>query len=262
MEVLWDLIIYNFVGCLLVFSRVLAIFTFNPIFARQNVPPTARVMMSVAFAVCILAGMGGTTGYIPQSVISFIGVIIVELLIGFVFGFFVNLILTVIYYAGEATDRQIGFAMASVMDPGTGMRMPVIGNMYYIMFVLYFFITGAHLEYIRLFYLSYEVIPIGFTPTPNTVMMFYSIVMFLGTSLTLAMKLFLPVLAAGLITEACIGVIMKSVPTIQIFILNFQLKILLGMFVIFGLAVPISDFIDNLMSIMMESLGQLLYDFI
>jgi len=55
---------------------------------------------------------------------------------------------------------------------------------------------------------------------------------------------------------------MKAVPSIQVFVINIQLKILLGVFVIFGLAIPISDFIDSLMSIMWENMGLLLYRFI
>jgi len=218
-------------------------------------------MMSLAFAVAMLAGMGNTTGYIPQNIPSFVLVIMFELLIGLVFGFFVNLMLTVIYFAGETTDKQIGLAMANVMDPGTGMQMPLTGNFYYMIFVMYFFVTGAHLEYIRLFYLSYEIIPIGFQPTPVTVMLFANIVYFLGIVLELAMKMALPVIAAGLIVEACVGVIMKASPGIQIMIVNFQLKIVFGLFVIFGLAVPISDFISGLMSIMWENMHYMLHNF-
>jgi flagellar biosynthetic protein FliR len=262
MEQLWDLIVYNFVGCLLVFSRVAGIFTFNPIFGRQNVPMNVRVLMSLALAVCMLAGMGNTTGYIPLSIPGFIGVIILELLIGFVFGFFVNLMLTVIYYAGETTDKQIGLAMANVMDPGTGMQMPIFGNFYYQIFILYFFVTGGHLEYIRLFNLSYEIIPIGFQATATTWFATYYIVRFLGVVLSLAMRLALPVLAAGLIVECCVGVIMKAVPSIQIFVVNIQLKIIMGVFVIFSLAIPVSDFIDSLMNIMWENLNILLHGLI
>jgi flagellar biosynthetic protein FliR len=262
MEQLWNLIVYNFVGCLLVFSRVAGIFSFNPIFGRQNVPMRARVMMSIALAICMLAGMGDTTGFIPQSFPSFVLVIIFELLIGLIFGFFVNLMLTITIYAGESTDRQIGLMMANVMDPGTGIRMPVFGTLYYYMFVLYFFLTGAHLEYIRLFVISYEIIPIGFEITGNTIQMVRFVFMFFSTVMSLAMRLALPVIAAGLIVEACVGVIMKAVPSIQVFVVNIQLKIILGVFVIMSLAVPISDFISGLFNIMWGNMDYMLRNFI
>jgi flagellar biosynthetic protein FliR len=262
LEQLWDLILYNFVGCLLVFVRITGIFTFNPIFGRQNVPMRVRVAMSMALAVCVLAGMGDTTGFIPQGVISFAFVLIMEALLGLVFGFFVNLMITVLLYAGEATDKQIGLAMANVMDPGTGIQMPVFATFYYNLFILYFFVTGSHLEYIRLFVLSYDIIPIGFQVTGVTVNLTYTIAMFIGTVLHLAMKLALPVIAAGLIVETCVGVIMKAVPSIQVFVINIQLKILLGLFVLFAIAIPVSDYINYLFGIMWGNLDAILHGFI
>jgi flagellar biosynthetic protein FliR len=262
MEQLWNLIVYNFVGCLLVFARVAGIFTFNPIFGRQNVPMRVRVAMSLAFAVCMLAVTGGSTGFIMQSIPHFVFVLISEALLGFVFGFLTNMFLTALILAGEATDRQIGMMMANIMDPGTGIQMPVFASVYYYLFILYFFLTDGHLSYIQLFALSYDIVPMGFEFTGNTLAITHNIVMFFGTIFTLAMKLALPVVSAGLIVETCVGVIMKAVPTIQVFVVNIQLKIIFGLFVIFALAQPISSFIDNLLGIMWHNMDSIMNRFI
>ena len=55
------------------------------------------------------------------------------------FGFFTNLIITVLLYAGEVIDTEIGLGMAKAYDPATGVTMPVFGNYYYYLFILYFF---------------------------------------------------------------------------------------------------------------------------
>ncbi|MDR2559110.1 MAG: flagellar biosynthetic protein FliR [Oscillospiraceae bacterium] len=262
MEQLWDLIVYNFIGCLLVFARVAGIFTFNPIFGRQNVPMRVRVAMSLAFAVSLLAVTGGSTGFIPLSIPHFVFTLLAEAFFGLVFGFLTNMFLTALILAGESTDRQVGFMMAKVMDPGTGIQMPIFGTIYYYIFVLYFFLTNGHLEYIRLFALSYNIVPMGFEFTWNTFAVTHNLVMFFGTIFTLAMKLALPVISAGLIVEVCVGVIMKAVPTIQVFVVNIQLKIIFGLFVILSLARPISDFIDRLLEIMWENMDAVLHSFI
>jgi len=57
MEELWNLILYNFVGFLIVLARIMGIFTFNPILGRQNVPMRARVLMSVALSVFITSSL-------------------------------------------------------------------------------------------------------------------------------------------------------------------------------------------------------------
>lgn len=242
----------------MVFSRVTGIFTFNPIFGRGNVPMRGRVLLSVALSVCMLAAMGGATSYRPTGVISFFFVMLFEAAIGLMFGFFVNLILTVLIFAGELVDNQIGLGMARAMDPSTGIQMPVFANAYYYLFVLYFFITGGHLEYIKLFSVSYEIIPIGFEFGINTVGLIYNITLFLGSVMSLGLRLAMPVVAAELITEFCVGVIMKAVPTIQVFVISIQLKIILGLFVLIAVAAPISDFLNMLLGNMWQNLDAIL----
>jgi flagellar biosynthetic protein FliR len=262
MEHLWNLVIYNFMGFLLVFTRVTGIFAFNPIFGRQNVPMNVRVLMSVAFAVAMLSAVGGTTGYIPPGIPEFVLVLILEALLGFVFGFVTNMFMTALILAGESTDRQIGFMMAKVMDPGTGIQMPVFATIYYYIFVIYFFLTNGHLEYIRLFAISYDIVPMGFQFTLSTFAMVGNIVHYFGTIFVLAMKLALPVISAGLTVEICVGVIMKAVPNIQVFVVNIQLKILFGIFIVFSMARPISNFIDALIGLMFDNMDSFLYRFI
>ncbi|MCL2107898.1 MAG: flagellar biosynthetic protein FliR [Oscillospiraceae bacterium] len=262
MEELWDLILYNFVGCLIVFARVTGIFTFNPIFGRQNLPMRARVMMSIAITVCMLAAMGGTTHYVPPSIIAFVGVLILEALLGFAFGFFMHLVMTTLLYAGEITDNKMGLMMANVMDPGSGIQAAVFANFYTYLFLIYFFVTNSHIQYIRLFALSYSIIPVGFQVTLNTHEIIYHIIQFFGTSLELALKLAMPILAAGMITEISVGIIMKAVPAIQVFILSIPLKIILGLFMVLSLVRVISWFIDKLFDTMWANLEIIMYRFV
>jgi len=254
MREIWDLIVYNFIGCLIVFARVTGIFSFNPIFGRANVPMRVRAAMSIVLTVVMLMSFGGVIGYIPQNIPSLVAVILKEAALGLIFGFVINLVLTVLIYAGETIDNQIGLGMAKVMDPGTNINMPVFANLYNNVFILYFFLTGGHLSYIRLFSQSYEMLPIGFEMSLSFVDASYRIAMFLGTVMTLAIKMAMPVIAAELVTELCVGVMMKAVPTIQVFVINIQLKLLLGLFIIMAISGPMSDYLDKLLGIMWENL--------
>jgi flagellar biosynthetic protein FliR len=263
LQAVWDLIVGNFIGVLIVFSRVTGVFTFNPILGRTNVPATARVAMSIALAAMLLYGMDGQiTGYMPTSVLGFIWVLIKEMLLGMLFGVVVNMMLSALILAGEVIDNQIGLSMAKMFDPSSGIQMPVFANLYFYMFVLYFFITGGHLEYIRLFKLSYDIVPIGFALDIQTQELMHNLVMYMGTIFTLGMKLAMPVIATELIVEVCVGVMMKAVPTIQVFTVNIDLKIIVGLFVIMAIAAPISDYIDNLLGILWQDLSVTLHSVI
>jgi len=51
---------------------------------------------------------------------------------------------------------------------------------------------------------------------------------------------------------------MKAVPSIHIFALNIQLKVLIGLAAVLIMAQPMSDFIEKLMGIMWQNLYGLL----
>ena len=257
MQEIWDLILYHWVGVLLVLARTMGIFTFNPILSRATVPMRVRVSMSIVLSLIMVTHITAGTdivGYIPSSVPGFVGVLILEAALGFIFGFIVNLILNVIIFAGKIIDNQMTLALAEVIDPSTGATMPITANFYYYMFVLYFFLVGGHLNYIRLFALSYEIIPIGFNLSLEWVSMFHSLALFFGVVMTLAVKMAMPIIAAEMILQVCVGVMMKAVPSIQIFVINIQMKLLMGMFIILAIAGPMSNFLQRLMDIMFENL--------
>lgn len=251
----WDEIFNNFLGFLLVLCRVTGIFSFNPIFSRSNVPGRVKAGMSVALAAVMLPVLGGSAA-VPQipGLLGFALVVLRELFVGFVFGFFTNLMLTVLVYAGEIIDTQIGLGMAKTMDPTTGINMPVFANVYYYLFILYFFLTNGHLSYIKLFTVSYETIPMGYAMTQTTADLSRVIVMYFGTVMTLAVKFALPIIAAELITEICVGLMMKAIPTIQVYVVNIQLKLVIGFIVLVAAARPMSEFIDGLLGFLWENL--------
>ena len=258
MSALWDLVVNNFLGFLFVTARISGIFTFNPIFSRSNVTTRIKVGASFAFSAVTLMYLGGNVYYNVNGVVDLVFTLIQELAIGLVLGFLMNLIMTVIIYAGDVIDTQVGFGMAKAMDPSTGIQMPLLANVYYYMFILYFFIVGGHLKYIELFIMSYDTLPIGFSFTADTLNLVYFIANFMGTVMVLAVKFAMPVIAAELITECILGVMMKAVPSIQIFILNIQLKIIVGLSVLLAIAKPMSDFLEYLMEIMFANLNNAL----
>ena len=258
MSALWDLVVNNFLGFIFVTARISGIFTFNPIFSRQNVTTRVKAGATLAFSAVTLMYLGGNVYANVNGVPGLVFTLIQELVIGLVLGFIVNLILTVIIYAGDVMDTQIGFGMAKAMDPSTGIQMPLFANLYYYMFILYFFIVGGHLKYIELFIMSYDTLPIGFSFTADTLNLILFLANYMGTVMVLAVKFAMPIIAAELITEFILGVMMKAVPSIQIFVLNIQLKIVVGLTVLLAIAKPMSDFLEYLMDILFANLNNAL----
>ena len=258
MSEVWNGIITNVVVYVMVLARTAGIFTFNPIFARRGVPNSVKAGATLVLAL-VMTSAGDFSYTMPNGLFPFVFDMLKELLVGAILGFFVNLMLQVFSMAGEVVDMQLGLSMAKSYDPTFG-NAGLSTQYYSLWFMLYFFAVGAHKSYIQLFAVSYDSIPLGWTGLNFNV--FNVLVQYFETVLTLGLKLAMPVIAASLITEFCIGVLMKAVPTIHVFVLNIQLKMLVGFVVLAASCGVVSEFMEKIMGILFENLNGIVDGFL
>ncbi len=251
----WNTLLNNHQANILVFARVMGIFSFNPIFSRKNIPNHVKIGASLALAVVIITSQGQQSVEY-NSLGAFAAAVFMETFVGFVLGFLTQMFLSTMLLAGDVMDTQSGLGMAKIYDPSSGVQMPLFGSITTYMFVLYFFVTNAHLSYIKIFALSFDVIPLGVQHINTNLGMV--IVEYFATILTLSMKLAMPMIVAQLLLEICTGILMKAVPQIQVMVVNMQLKLMFGLILLFILAVPISNFLDKYMGTMLQSLEGIL----
>jgi flagellar biosynthetic protein FliR len=248
----FDVLTDNFQLNLLIFARVLGIFIFNPLFSRRNIPQIARIGGALTISMAIAAAV--PVDDIDTGIAAGIYLIMIlrEAIIGFVLGFITDMFFYSVQVGGEIMDMQSGLGMAKVFDPGTNVQMSIMGSFINFMMYLYFFAINAHLTYIQLVAHSFEVIPLGGAAvSPDFAIGVSSLFM---TVLTLVVKMALPIMVSQLIVEFCIGALMKSVPQIQIMIVNLQIKVAFGFFVLYFVAVPLSSAIDAYMAVWLETL--------
>lgn len=258
MSEVWTIIQTNFIVLIMVFMRVTGIFTFNPIFSRRGVPNTIKVGASLLLAV-VMTAAGGFEYTIPAGLLPFVFDMVKELLVGAILGFYVNLMLQVFSMAGEVTDMQLGLSMAKSYDPTFG-NAGLTTQYYSYWFMLYFFAVGGHKSYIQLFAISYESIPLGYTSFNINIL--HVLVRYFQEVLTLGLKLAMPIVAASLITEFCIGVLMKAVPTIHVFVLNIQIKMLVGFVVLAASCGVVSEFMEKIMGIIFRNLNGIVNEWV
>ena len=99
---------------------------------------------------------------------------------------------------------------------------------------------------------SFDIIPLGFEGiNPD---LGISIVEYFSVVLTLVLKIAMPLIVSQTILQFCVGVLMKSVPQIQIMVINIQLKVGFGFLILFLVAVPLSDLIEKFMNTWLETL--------
>ncbi|MEA4921206.1 MAG: flagellar biosynthetic protein FliR [Clostridiaceae bacterium] len=221
-----EYVFQNYIAFLLVFTRISGAILFNPFLGRKNIPAIVKVGLSLATAFLVSPTVDNV-----QSVglygVSFMAAAFFELVIGYMSGMLVGMITSFVVTAGEMSDTQLGLGMSKVYDPQSNVSMPVTGTIYNLMLTLIFFCMDGHLTLIRLIARSCEIFPPG-SMKINTEVGSY-IAIFFGSVLQMALKLALPVIAAEFIVEAGMGVLMRTVPQINVFVASLQLKLIIGL---------------------------------
>ncbi|WNR46659.1 flagellar biosynthetic protein FliR [Paenibacillus roseipurpureus] len=217
---------------LLIFCRITSFFVVVPILSSRNVPMMFKVGLSVFISLIIFATIG-TNKTIPVDGVYLL-LIIREMLIGILLGFLAYIFFTVVQMAGSFMDMQIGFSMASVIDPLTGVSTPMLGNLKYMIAVLLFLSFDGHHYLIKAIIDSYKWVPIDnqlFSRMYNG-----QVSDFLFKSLSkmfyLSFQLAAPVVAALFLTDLGLGLLTRVAPQFNIFVIGAPLKMILGFFLL------------------------------
>ena len=223
----------------------------NPLFARRNVPSTVRAGL-VFLMTALIAPTVTVTGLPARDSLALVVAMLKELFVGFACGYVFQIYYYMLFFAGDILDTHFGMSMAKVFDPGTSIQMSVSGTFLNILFLLYIFCTDSHLLLIRIFADSFQVLPAGaFSFSQESARFFIDL--FVST-FSLALRLVLPFMAAEFVLELSMGVLMKLIPQIHIFVINIQFKMILGMILLLAFSSPVASFTDNYMRLMMENL--------
>ncbi|MPN24004.1 hypothetical protein SDC9_171397 [bioreactor metagenome] len=137
--------------------------------------------------------------------------------------------------AGQLLDMQIGFGIVNVLDPQSGQQLPLVGNFKYILALLVFMATNSHHMLLAALFSSFKLIPVsGFIYHVELTEIMIDIV---GGMFVIAMKICFPVLLSLLLTDVALGILARTMPQMNIFVVGVPGKIIVGLFVL-SMALP------------------------
>lgn len=243
---------------LLIFCRISAFFVVVPVFSSQSVPAQFKIGLSF-FVALVVFSSGGTGIAVPQD-LTYILLIIREVLIGLLLGFIGYLMFMAIQTAGSLIDIQIGLAIANVIDPMTGSSAPLIGNFKYMIALTLFIVMNGHHYLLNAIVYSYDWVPIN-----NDIfvrMMDGSLSEFLvrsfGQSFMLAFQMSAPLVTALFLTDVGLAFLARTAPQYNVFVIGVPLKIIVGLVLLLILMPSVAVLFQNLFDIMFESMQNLL----
>ncbi len=239
----------------LVFCRVAGMFLFNPLLSRSNIPTQFLVSIVLGITMLITPGVTSTTA-LEAGAPMLISLMVLELLVGFACGYVFQVFYYLLFTAGDAIDMGFGLAMAKSFDPSSNIQMSMSGNLFQIIFVMYFFVTGSHRIFIMLINSSYDVVSMGGATFGADVGSFIATTFV--AAFGLIMQLALPFMAAVLVLEISIGILMRFIPQINVFAIHFQFKILFGITLLFLFSQPVNHFMRDYINQLFMQLQSLL----
>jgi flagellar biosynthetic protein FliR len=238
----------------MVYMRLAGFVFFNPVFSRRNIPSMYKA--GLVFVLTLVVYPNATVEEEISLSIVYGILLMKELLLGYLFGFTMQVFDMIATYAGSVMDYQMGLAMATIYDPQNGTQIALTGNILQIYFLLLFFAVDGHLAVIRIICESGNLVPYGQFALGTQVI--ESVLSIFTAGVELVIKLSFPIIGFELLMEMAIGLLMKMIPQINLFIISIQLRVIMGIIILMTLISPIGTFLNNQVNQMIQTLQQLL----
>lgn len=225
---------------LLSLFRFAGMMAIAPVFSHRTFPIQLRFAFSMLVAILIFPFLDAERFVSPSDLWALLGIGVTEFLLGAMIGFAFYLLFAAVQFAGGIIGFQIGFAIVNVIDPTSSENISIIGQFQYLLALLLFLAMNGHHLILSGLLDSFILVPLGevtFRFSGAAALARLSAGVFI-----LAVKIASPVMLALLLTDTALGIIARTVPQMNVFIVGFPLKIAIGLFVV-GLSLPVFAYV-------------------
>jgi flagellar biosynthetic protein FliR len=226
----------QFKALILILMRISVVLYLFPIFGSSIFPPVTKAGLSLLLAMALFPVVRVDPGLFPESPVAFGIVMASELIIGLVLGMSVRFFLGAVELAGQMVGFQMGFAIINVLDPQSGTQVSIMAQLANLVIVLVFLLLNGHHAMIAALVESFDIVTIGKISLTGGL---FDQILFLSREMfVLGVKIGAPAIVALLFTSAAFGITAKFAPQMNILIVAFPVKIVVGL-LFFGLVLHI-----------------------
>ncbi len=241
---------------LLVLARISAFVFVAPFFSMSNTPRRLRAGFSLLLSVLLVHSLSDHSVPEYSTVIGYSTIVLKETITGLLVGLGANICMPIVHFAGKIADMEVGLSMVQLFDPLTKEGTGFMGSFYQYIVVLIMLITNMHYYFLRAVVETFTLIPIGGAKFSSEKIM-TTMIQFMTDFVTISFRMCLPIVAAMLLLNAILGVLAKTAPQINMFSVGIQIKIIVGLGILFwtiGTIPSASDYIFKEMKIMVTAM--------
>ncbi|GEM00785.1 flagellar biosynthetic protein FliR [Halolactibacillus halophilus] len=240
---------------LLVFGRLAGFFVTLPIFSYRNIPTQFKIGFAAFVSLMIMFTLD-----IPVIALdlTFVFLLVKEVIIGLIIGFVANIIMTAIQIAGNFIDFQMGFAIANVIDPQTGAQGPVIGQYLYILALMFLLAVDGHHLLIQGAIHSFDVIDVDQLIDLGQDSLLITAINMFNQLFLIAFQMAIPIVGTLFLVDVTLGIIARTVPQLNVFVVGIPLKIGVSLFVLSLFMMAYIDLVKRLVHYVIEMMEMLM----
>ena len=231
---IFDLSPIEYQKFLFVLLRVGALIMFFPILGSPQVPGRIKIGLILFVSIAVFPIVRATPMHDPKSLFELVVNLFSEITIGLAVAYSARLMFTAVQIAGTVVDFQMGFGVVNVIDPQTETQVSITAQFQNILAILFFLALDAHHIIIWAIVESFFLInpfQINFsTFTPEIILL-----LFKATFVT-AVKIAAPIMAILFFISVGLGLVARTVPQMNVFIVGFPLQIGVGLLMV-GLSI-------------------------
>ncbi len=222
-------------GFILILARVGAFFATSPVFGWKSIPMRVKTGMMVTFSIFVASIVPLPLRVGDLNPIEMILLLSREVIYGLALGLIAWMIFTSVKLCARVIERQMGLALASVMDPLSEDQGNPLGILLEIIFILLFFAVNGHHLLMQSIVVSYDHFAAA---GPLELGKLVESIIFAGsTMLLIALKLSAPILAAFLLMMMIMAVMARIAPEMNILFLSLPIRVGIGI-LLTGLFIP------------------------
>lgn len=220
----------NVAKFMLLFARVSGLFVFFPFFSHNNIPMIIKASLSLLLTMFLYPLAQLNT---PSYNSFFILQILSEVLLGIISGLILTMVFAIIQMTGEQISFTMGFTMATVIDPSSGVNSPITSQILHLLALLFFLAFDGHHLILLFIANSLDYIVLGeFYPNEN---LFKYISTAMLNIFLIGFTMAFPVLAISLLADFIFGLLMKTMPQFNLLVVGYPIKIALAFAVLISI---------------------------
>ncbi len=219
---------------LLILLRVSALLIVAPIFGHRLFLARAKVGLAVMVSMVIFPTVDRfdvPVGFLPYAVMM-----VGEVIMGLVIGYAVLLLFIGIQFAGQLAGLQMGFGIVNVIDPASHDQVSIIGQFLNILAILLMLTLDGHHIILNGLLTSFDAVPLGGVVLKAPVA--HKMIALTAEVFVIAIKVSAPIMIALFLISTAMGVLARTVPQMNVFIVGFPVQLAVGMSVLMA-ALPL-----------------------